>query len=309
MNNLSEILDNNYPKLFNKQNEFNFDIQYEITMACNNRCEYCYVLSELDNKEKINKKVFEETIEKINKFKEEYPDYKLSVHLKGGDPLFVIDETLEFISRIYDEKIIITIFSNLSFNPNGETIKKLYEFTKKYNICLICSVHESSNHKFVKRNLKLFNDIVNIHFVLDNKFVDFIYEYVNWILKNLKRKSHIYSLGELRDTNLYEIKNIDFNNEKLKFILKNADKNEGSVIIDNKNFTFQESFDLKLNEISKKYFTLCKINSFSIKYNGEISALCGYPGNFKDLKPQEKFCNNYICKCDTDSFKKLLREK
>ena len=98
------ILNNHRPK-------DNLLIKYFITLACNNRCPYCFMLPELNNKLKFNKEIFELFKTKINQLKQ-----NVKLEILGGDPLFIneINRLSEFDTNIVKD---IILYSNCNFNP------------------------------------------------------------------------------------------------------------------------------------------------------------------------------------------------
>lgn len=301
---------------FNKRDEFEYHIHYSITMACNNRCEYCHVLDLLDNTELHDREMFELVISQIIKFKEEHPEYHFNIFLKGGEPLLVPDKVIEFMDRIGYDNIHWYIFSNFNFKPNGSKITKLVNHAKKHKFSILCSVHESSDHNFVKENIITFKDTVEVHFLLDDNNVDFIYNYAKWLLDTIGiREHHSYVVADIR---VYDkavrkkIAHTDDTDEKVKFILEHADQCDGDVMFGDILYSAQEARELDLKGISSQYFTVCKMNGMNIRYDGTINMNCEYPyrSHIKDgLEIKEVFCDRHRCICSTDQYKKLLRPR
>lgn len=301
---------------FNKRDEFEYHIHYDITMACNNRCEYCHVLDLLDNADLHDKEMFELVIKQIKKFKEENPQYHLNIFIKGGEPLLVSDKVIEFMDRIGYENIEWYILSNFNFKPNGSKITKLIEHAKKRKFNIICSVHESSDHNFVKQNIVTFKNTVEVHFLLDDNNIDFIYNYAKWLLDTIGiREHHSYVVSDIRvydNTVKKIISHIDDSNEKVQFILQHADPHDGDVMFGDTLYSAQEARELNFKGISSQYFTICKMNSMNIQYNGSLKMNCEYPyrSNIENgLEIKEVFCDRYRCVCSTDQYKKLIRPR
>ena len=124
------ILNDNNPKN-------NLLIKYFITLACNNRCPYCFMLPELNNKLKFNPDVFELFKTKINEINRE--KHFIRLELLGGDPLF-IDEInrLKEIEKIMSEK--------RKALENKE--KWLREYIKNFMVENNIKKIETTTHKF-----------------------------------------------------------------------------------------------------------------------------------------------------------------
>ena len=299
---------------FNKHSKDYYNIHYSLSMACNNRCSYCHVLDKLDNTKLFDRDMFEKVIKNINEFKQSNPDMKFNIFLKGGEPMLVVDHMIEFFERVKCDRTQLYFFSNFNFKPGGSKMTKLYEYSKVQPFSIICSVHESSNHDFVKKNIIMFKDIVEVHFLIDDKNVDFVYDYVNWLLETVGvRPHHAYVLNDIRIKIGHEKKaTTDYNNEKVQYILKHADSKDGAAMFGDKLYTSQESFAMDFKNISKKYWTICQPNHYDIGYDGSIKMLCGYPYRShidKGLEKKEVMCAGYTCVCGTDQYKKLMGER
>ena len=138
------ILNDNNPKN-------NLLIKYFITLACNNRCPYCFMLPELNNKLKFNPDVFELFKTKINEINRE--KHFIRLELLGGDPLF-IDE-INRLKEIDQTNLEFILYSNCNFNPIKfkEKIESL-EFKSK----IVVSIHQVSNLNYVKENPSIFEE-------------------------------------------------------------------------------------------------------------------------------------------------------
>lgn len=299
---------------FNKHLENDYHIHYSISMACNNRCSYCHVLDKLDNAELFDRDMFEKVIETINKFKQENPELKFSIFVKGGEPLLVVDRVIEFFERVKCERTELYVFSNFNFKPGGSKINKLYEYSKTQKFSIICSVHESSNHSFVKKNIEMFKDNVEVHFLLDNKNVNFVYDYSRWLMDTIgARPHHSYVVKDIRINIGYKKKaTTDYTDEKVQYILEHSDQFDGNTMMGDKLYTAQETIKMDLKNISKKYWTICNPNQFDIGYDGSTKILCEYPYKShidKGLEKKQVLCPGYTCVCGTDQYKKLLGER
>lgn len=283
-------------------------------MACNNRCSYCHVLDKLDNTLLFDREMFEKVIEKINDFKKSNPQMRFNIFLKGGEPLLVADKIIEFFERVKCDRTHLYFFTNFNFKPGGSKITKLYEYSKVQKFTILCSVHESSNHDFVKKNIEMFKDIVEVHFLIDHKNVDFIYDYVNWLLNTIGvRPHHSYVLDDIvwKDGHKKQT-TTDYTNEKVQYILKHSDPSDGDAMFGDKLYTTQECFEMDFKNISKKYWTICQPNHYDIGYDGTIKMVCSYPYQShidNGLENKEVLCNGYTCTCGTEQYKKLMGKR
>jgi len=152
-------------QLMNEQNKGKLLLHYDIVLACNNRCTYCYCLDELDNKKLINDKVFEDTIEAINAL----PDQELVIDFLGGEPLIVYERVFEFIERTMRKGIQFNITTNLNFKPSSKRISRLIEFLSKYeNVYVSPSWHSVNNQEYFKANIiqlktKIITIVILVH--------------------------------------------------------------------------------------------------------------------------------------------------
>lgn len=299
---------------FNKRVENQYHIHYSISMACNNRCSYCHVLDKLDNAELFDRDMFEKVITTINDFKAANPELEFHIFIKGGEPLLVVDRVIEFFERVKCERTHFFVFSNFNFKPGGSKITKLQEYAKNNYFSIIASVHESSNHEFVKKNIEMFKDIVEVHFLLDDKNVDFIYEYAKWLLDTIGvRPHHSYVVKDIRiQIGNKKIGTTDYTNEKVQYILQHSDPYDGDVVMGDKLYTAQEALAMDFKNISKKYWTICHMNQVDIGYDGTTKLLCEYQLRShidKGLTKNKVFCTGHTCVCGTDQYKELMLER
>lgn len=282
----------------NKANRDVIQIHYDVTLACQNRCEYCYALSYLDNSRIFNEEVFNKVRDEIAKLK------NVSLSLLGGEPLL---SHVERYSEFQVDELIV--YSNMNF---GE--KKFREILSRMNypFRFITSFHQSSDIEDVKRNVLIANEIrpVEVSFLLSRYNFDFVYENVQWALEhNLE-----FSINILRDF-LKEDMFTEIENEKYQYMLERSMRNMDSTIectIDDVEYTSQEAQRLDFKNISRQYYVQCQLSILSVSFEGLISAPCGY--DYKShidngIEIKDVFCSNHTCRCDITSYKKLLRSK
>lgn len=285
---------------YNKHKAFQVDIGYEITLKCNNRCSYCYNLHSLDNRTTVHEPTFQSTIREINRFMEEQPEYEVRINLLGGEPLLVKNKVIEFLEKI-SPRALVDIYANLNYS--GSHLKGLEKFE---NATIVCSWHESSDPERIKKNLLMYDGNKEISFFLTNNNFDTMYQHAQWAIShNLQ-----FRVESVRDVdNSYMFTN--FSSERFHELhIKSRDirRRCGIWKPDDTNVGLDED---SIRNISQVYHTVCKINQYIIKYNGEIGVSCGYPhrSHIDDgIKIQEVYCNGYMCYCDTGSYKKLVRK-
>lgn len=291
----------------NPQNKNSIIIHYDICLACNNKCSYCYKLKELDNTKFINDEIFEETIQAINLLKKQHPEYNITVVVLGGEPLMVIDKLIEFVERIYSNNIKIQIFSNMNFEPSSQPVQKIINFYKRFpNFELIISWHKNTNIERIKTNILQCQDFAILSLLLSNDNLEDIYNDMLWIIENTTLS---FGIENIRDE--YGISTFNlFDDEKYIEITQKADKKDGVNILDNILYNNVESKKLDFLNIAKKYYTICQISRLSIDWYGNIKAICDYPyrSNIKKgIKILDLYCNKYSCKCTTETYKKLIK--
>lgn len=289
---------------FNEHNKNTINIHYDITLACNNRCPYCYKLDRLDNTKVFNEDTFDSVIEQVSKIK----DYKIIVDLVGGEPLLVVDKAIEFVERVAGDNVFVEIITNFNF-PDGETIDKLVKLREtNKNFGVTASFHDSSNSNYVKNNIIRCVDFCTVNFLIDNKNLYGVYERVLWA-KNIAKVKYSVEGIIVDEKNTFTL----LNNLIFKEIARSSLDNQDLVVIDGKSYDYIQSMKMDFLNISKQYYTICKMSQFMIDFDGNISSVCGYPyngGNVRDgLEVKDIFCNGYSCRCTTSAYKRLVKER
>ena len=296
---------------FNKQHEHLFTVSYSITMACNNRCPYCSVYQNLDNSLLYDQDMIDLVIEKIQQFRIKNPDYKVKLQFKGGEPLLVAGKVVEMMEALEDDRTEFLILSNLNFKPGGSKMSDIKKYGSTNPRCtILCSVHEVSDHNFVKQNILDLRDMVETKFLLDNTNIGFVYDYAHCAVDN----SLPFSFKDIRDNKIgYKASKFNFEDKRVRYLLDNHDEYSSDVTFGDKRIPAREAKEMDLSNISQQYWTICRLASFNVKYDGRItSASCGYPVNghiSKGFELKEFLCHGYECYCSTDDYKKLLRER
>ena len=284
------ILNNHRPK-------DNLLIKYFITLACNNRCPYCFMLPELNNKLKFNKEIFELFKTKINQLKQ-----NVKLEILGGDPLFIneINRLSEFDTNIVKD---IILYSNCNFNPiKFQTKINSFQFSCKF----IVSIHKVSNLDYVKQNilyLQTKNMIEEILFILDENSIEEVHDFINFFeVNNLK-----YVIDLVRKDGI-----IVENESTKKIFLDHYKEKASNYKINNIYFTEKEIIEYDLYNIAEYFTVKCFTNEISVDYYGNISMNCNHPytSHIKDgFKVIPLLCNNKRCDCAYAQYKELLYPK
>lgn len=281
----------------NPQNKDVICLHYDITLACNNRCSYCYCLNELDNTKLFNKNTFEEVIDAVNSIDKEH--YSVELDFLGGEPLLVTNHIREFIQRT--ELNSYSISSNINFNPNSIYMKNILTLLETANCKILASWHQSSNQIYFKENLlKLKDYVVATLLISDN--IDEVHNQMLFV----KEHNIPYDV-EIIYTN--EIYDVDTTNIKFLEIIQGA-RNNLINVVDNKKYNMLETLEKDLLNISSYYHTICQLSQIKIDYYGNINLICNNPiqlGHIKDgIKIKDLYCKDYNCRCVTKSYKRLL---
>jgi len=270
--------------IYNEENKNVREIHYDITMACNNRCPYCYVLNELDNSKLFNDDIFNKVISNINNYISNNLTYNYNFFIQGGEPLLVIERVKEFRTRI-NSCNMFHVFSNLNFSKEV-FLKKIKIISEIPDVIVICSWHESSNNDYIKQNLlllKQYNINVEVSLLLDNNNIENVKSRHLWCINN--NIMHNISL-------ITENGNIVFDDiQSIDGLFKETQ---------NKGERFLGVCD------SKNKFIKCDLFSCYIQYDGNIKSNCEYAINkLEDMK--EVICYNKKCKCNYDNYKEVIR--
>lgn len=280
----------------NTQYKNHYYIEYFITLACNNRCEYCYVLDDLDNKLLFNEEVFYKTIEAFKEFST--PDVTLDIALFGGDPLLVGPRLIEFMEELKDYANFI-IFSNFNYPPKSKNIKVLEEYVKdKSNVEFYVSWHESSDIEYVKQNILTFKDRAFVSLMCSNDTIDIMHEHYQWL-----KEQEIYNV------NVKPIvggEPLDFDNPKYLDIVNDSKFMEECKTFNGETVIGKELDDLR--SIALTHMTICEVTSMKILYDGSITTICDYPmkGHIDTGIPKlgMKFCRHH-CRCHLTNYRKV----
>lgn len=285
---------------YNKHHQYYVDISYEITLKCNNRCSYCYNLAKLDNRTHVHEETFNHTIEQINKFVNEHPEYTVNVNLLGGEPLLVKEKVIELLERI-SNKVTVDIYANLNYKGSH-----LNGIEKYPNASVVCSWHESSDPDLIKENLLAYKGKIETSFFVSDANFDTMYEHAMWAAEN----GIFYRIESIRGPK-QEYLFTGFETEKYKTMFT-----LGRSMRINQGINKPDDLDLGLSKdqlryVSRYYHTICKINQYSITYDGMVMAGCDYPYRShisKGLEIKEVYCPGYMCYCDTGAYKKLTKK-
>jgi sulfatase maturation enzyme AslB (radical SAM superfamily) len=256
--------------------------------------------------------MFEKVVSEIVRFKDAHPEYQFDISLLGGEPLLVADRSIEFFKRLQDNRTELSITTNFNFKPNGTKIKKLQKYFEEAPFIITCSVHESSNLDWLKENIKTFKraavDYVDVSLLVNHDNVDLMQSFADWLIDLYGPMS--YTMADIRNPN--KESTVDFSDPKMQRLLQSSNTTEREVTIGDVTYSAAEAIERDFKNISSQYYTVCKINSLNIGYDGRMRTACGYPYTQpieKGLEVLEVFCNKYTCYCNTISYKKLIRSR
>lgn len=287
--------------IMNEQNKNKIKLHFDITLACNNRCSYCYALNELDNSKKINYDVFYSFIKETNKLD------NLQIDILGGEPLLVLDEIFILIQNSKHDDF--RIFTNFNFkNIKKIELLKNFIYSSNKNIKVCVSIHESSDQEVLKRNILLFKDLIEVTLLLNDNNINYNYNFYLFLKENKIK----YSIEELINTNGYsEFSKIK--DPKFKEMINNSIMNSEFVTINDKKYSHIDVLEHDLLNISSKYKTICELSELRINFDGNINPICNNPislGNIKNgINIKNVYCNNYSCRCSANTYKKIFNFK
>ena len=295
---------------FNPQNKNIVCLHFDMDLACNNRCSYCYKLDKLDNTKFLNRPVFDEVIKQIEVLRNKQPDLRINIDLMGGEPLLVVDNVVEFIEKVSSDDTTIRVITNLNFPSGSQQIQKLislYKYNKNFGITT--TMHESSNIEWVKNNIILCADFCIVNLLVDDNNLNRVYNEYLWLRKETDVEYCIEGIIDPDGNNTLTL----ISDTKFIEMVEHSMDNKDNDVLDGKVYTYIESMENDFLNISKYYYTVCRMSQLVIDYSGEIRSICGYPydgGNIKDgLVVPDVFCNRYGCRCSTNTYKRLVRER
>jgi MoaA/NifB/PqqE/SkfB family radical SAM enzyme len=292
----------------NVHNKNVVSFHYDITMACNNRCSYCYMLPHLDNALKVNRDTIDNVKNSIKDLQNRSPDLKISFVFVGGEPLLVLDEVREIMEYLDGPNINFQIFTNANFKPGGSKIGKVLKLRETFkNFTLKVSWHDSSNQDYVKANIKACEDFTCLTFLVQDENFDLTFERYKWVISETTAE---YNFEEIRDQhgNSFFTKP---NDPRYIELLQNCHDKSLVNTIGDKTYNLIESQSLL--DISRQYYTICQVSEMCIRYNGDIVPMCFNQSEFGNVRDGinivTKYCDNYHCRNVTCTYKKLGKKK
>lgn len=286
-----------------KEYEYVLDINYDITLNCNNRCPYCYAQDILDNSTFVNEEVFQELIKQVNDFVEKNPKYQLTITVLGGEPYLVSDKLVELIESVPSE-VKFNIHSNCNYDYT--LLAKTLRFP---SVDVNASWHLSSDLDRVRENVLRYRSEggkIEVGYLLDDDTADVIYEHAMWSYENKVN----FSFDVIRSADKNRDMFTGFTTQKYQEMLlmsrKIREMNGGRKVL--YDYTFGGLREDEQKEISSVYFTFCKMNHYKVDYDGKLHSVCGYiyESHIKNgLGTKEVFCNKKRCYCSIEAYKKL----
>lgn len=313
-------------KKFNSYMKNKIIFSYEITRACNLRCSYCYALKYLDQAQSHDNEVMNLVVEKIKKFRLDYPDWNFELDILGGDPLSA-PNIFEFLDLILPLGFEVWIVTNLV--PLDDTkIHKLKEYLNKYdNFGIAATWHDELKPKIeqkFKDNILFLKDAIRdvysksqdmqyrnvmVSFVLFDGNSKMI-EKAKWLIEN----DIWYGFTHLYTDQKRVQKYVDYSDDA-KMIFEKAVHHNNKYFIDDKQLSPEEFEEKELYQISFKYNTICEPLNFHIDYFGEVESSCKLRPKIKyslkeqDITPQRIYCRGFDCYCSALGYKELYGEK
>lgn len=311
-------------KCFNAHMKDKLVFSYEITLACNLRCEYCYVHDLLDNSLKSNPDVSKLVVEKIKEYKELYPNRPFELDLLGGDPL-VAGNIWEFLDEVLQLDIDVWIVTNLMMGK--KVLTKAKEYLKKYpRLGIAATWHTAIKDEKFKENLLFFKDAIRPYwsrsdetyyenfitsFVLFNENDD-MYKKAKWCKEN----DIGYGFTQLYEDQMqYRAQRIDEWTEETKWVWRNAyDYHATRYEWDGVPITLEEYERDELYQISYHYNVVCHPLNWHITFNGEVYNSCNYEPrkryNIKEgIQPMRLYCRDMDCKCSAHGYKETYGKR
>ena len=310
---------------FNSYMKNKLIFSYEITRACNLRCSYCYALDYLNQKQTHDNEIADLFIEKIAKFRSDYPDWHFELDILGGDPLSA-PNIFEFLDKILPMGFETWIVTNLVPTDNNKIVK-LKEYLKYTNFGIAATWHDELSTKKeqqFKDNLLFLKDGIRDYYSISqdmmyqNVMVSFVlfdgntkmYDKAKWLVGN----DIWYGFTHMYTNQKRAQKYVDFSDEA-KWVFKNAVHHDNKYYIDDKRLTPEEFEEQQLYQISFKYNTICEPLNFHLDYFGKVESSCKYRPQIKydlrtqDIEPKRIFCKGYDCYCSALGYKELYGEK
>lgn len=247
------------------------ELAIDITNKCNNRCYYCYNRGKLGRPDDIDlnfiKKLFKDLDDNKNDIK---------IALKGGEPLLMSPEFLDFFSQTKHELIL---FTNLNINLTEKHLRLIK------NVFYVCATfHYENNEELFLKNLRLIKDIVpelNVNIIIEPRFFK---NQFSFYLKH-RDEFEIDMLVKKFRNELDEIIKFQKNSKKCGSV------DEGGV--QDKIYHIENPNKIKV----------CSEAKLSVTGNNEIFFMCGYMHNtqvnYDDFikGKYNKIVCNFNCTC------------
>lgn len=254
------------------ENKGKIILHYDITMACNNRCWYCYTLKTLDNKKIINDTTFNNVIKACNNY-----DGHIRMDLLGGEPLIVYNKIIELVNNTNCSEY--KIISNLNFDPESERMKTITSFVMSHkNTMITGSWHYENNDDYFKQNVLNLKGSVHVVLLAGNDNIEYVFKQRDWLKQN----------------------NIPFDVEPIygSETFQYTELFKGDI---------DQSHRLDIAITNK---VVCELSSVKVDYDGNMRPICYNPfdlGNIKDgINLKETYCHKYHCKCTTYNYKRVF---
>ena len=300
-------------------------VSYEITRACNLRCEYCYNLKFLDNAQTHDVDMARMVIDKLTEFKETHPDWELELDILGGDPLMA-PNLFDFVEELAKIDIVIWVVTNL-MTTDREKLTRLRGLMEFPNVGVAATWHDKINNDVFKENMlfmkesmshrdygikeKAVNTNLIASFVLFNDNQDMINK-SHWLRDNDIQYgvTHYYDEAQNRHEKYSEF------SDATREVFENSIPYGYDFYLGDEKLTMEQFENMELYKVADNYRVVCEPLNYNIKYDGEVSLSCkkarkrSLDYNIKDgLKPMRLFCDKGDCYCSWYGYKELIGKK
>lgn len=275
---------------FNLGNRGVISLCYQCTLACNNRCPFCYNLGILDNAKSFNHGAFDKFKISFNNLKR---DKLVELMLVGGEPLFLSVEDLSRFRELDLDNTFLSIRTNLNFE--WEHLVERLNIFKDIKINLVASFYFGKNEDLITSNILKINSLENVDievaFVLEDDNQENILEKARFLLDKGIVLEQIIPCG----LSLGDKKKLRKMSQEC-YALLGLNPDDQYILS-----------DLPLSNLM-----LCEPSCYNVFYDGTYQPIChnGDRRNVEDgfvIKPT--VCTSRFCGSDTFSYRKIVRRK
>jgi len=310
---------------FNEYMRHKVILSYDISMACNLRCEYCYMLDTLDNTKTHDPEMSVLVIKQLAKFKEENPEIELELDILGGEPLMA-PNLFGFVEELSKIDIVIWVVTNL-MTTDTEKMGKLRQLMELPNVGVACTWHDGVDDNRFKRNLlfmkesmehrdfgikeKRINTNFVVSFVLYNDNKGMI-EKTEW----LTDKGIQYGMTHLYDKDDRRVEKFSEFTDETKEVYKTTMQYNYDFFLDDRKVTTEEFENEELYKVADNYRVVCEPLNYCISYDGKVILSCKKTSKIRytyhiseGIQPMRIFCEGGDCYCSYYGYKEVHGKK